>query len=243
VLNRPDAPVPPAEAAAFAALLRRRLAGEPVSRIAGRREFWSLSFRLGSDTLDPRPDSETVAEAALAVLPERGAPWRLLDLGTGTGCLLLALLSERPAAFGIGLDRSPGAAATARDNARALGLAGRSAFVVGDWTAAIAGAFDLIVSNPPYIESGAIAGLEPGVREHDPRAALDGGRDGLDAYRAIVRDAPRLLRPGGALALEIGEGQGPAISQLLDAAGLVIVLRRHDLSGIERCLVAKKTFA
>ncbi|MGL4967302.1 MAG: peptide chain release factor N(5)-glutamine methyltransferase [Inquilinus sp.] len=235
----------PAEAAArYAASLARRAAREPVSRILGHREFWSLDFALGPATLDPRPDSETLVEAALAAVPDR--PLRVLDLGTGTGCLLLAVLHDRPSAFGIGVDRSEAAARVARDNARALGLADRAAILVGDWATALAGRFDLVLSNPPYIPEADITALEPEVRDHDPRLALSGGTDGLDAYRALAAALPDLLAPGGTAVVELGIGQAADVAALFRGAGLDIAGTPHDLAGIPRCLVAtsgtKKAF-
>jgi release factor glutamine methyltransferase len=234
---RGDAPCG-ASAARLAAWLARRLGGEPVARILGAWEFWGLPFRLSPETLVPRPDSEAAVEAALAVLPEGGA--RLLDLGTGSGCLLVALLHARPAAFGLGLDRAEGALRTARANARANGVGDRAAFVRGDWAAALAGPFDLVIANPPYIASGAIADLAPEVRGHDPRAALDGGPDGLAAYRAILARAPDLLVPGGHLVLEIGHDQGEAVAALVAAAGLVPGPLRRDLAGHPRVAVGRR---
>lgn len=226
-----------AEAAArYSAALDRRAAREPVSRILGHREFWSLDFGLGPATLDPRPDSETLVEAALAAAPDR--PLRVLDLGTGTGCLLLAVLHDRPSAFGIGVDRSEAAARVARDNARALGLADRAAILVGDWATALAGRFDLVLSNPPYIPEADIAALEPEVRDHDPRLALSGGTDGLNAYRALAGALPDLLAPGGTAVVELGIGQAADVSALFRGAGLDIAGTPHDLAGIPRCVVA-----
>ncbi|WP_225770241.1 peptide chain release factor N(5)-glutamine methyltransferase [Inquilinus sp. Marseille-Q2685] len=236
----------PAEAAArYAGYMARREAREPVSRILGRREFWSLDFALGPATLDPRPDSETLVEAALAAVPDRppsDRPLRVLDLGTGTGCLLLAVLHERAAAFGIGVDRSEAAARTARDNARALGLADRASFLVGDWAAALAGRFDLVLSNPPYIPDADIAALDPEVREHEPLLALSGGADGLDAYRALAAALPDLLARGGTAVVELGIGQAADVAGLFRAAGLDIVGTPPDLAGIPRCVVVKKAF-
>lgn len=235
-----DGPVPPDAAARAEALLARRLAGEPVARILGQKEFWSLPLRLSAETLVPRPDTETLVEEILALLPDRTAPLRLLDLGTGSGAILAALLTEYPAAFGVGLDRSAGAAATARDNLARLGLAARSRVLVGDWAEAVRGPFDLVVSNPPYIPSGHIDGLEVDVRAHDPRAALDGGADGLTAYAAIARALPGLLAPGGVCVLELGIGQEEAVSGLLRGAGLVPAPARRDLGGIARALSARR---
>lgn len=228
--------------AAAETLLSRRLAGEPMARILGRREFWSLDFELTPDTLVPRPDTETVVEAALAALPDRQAPLRILDLGTGSGAILAALLVERPAAFGVGVDLSEGAARAARDNLARAGLAGRSAVLVGRWAAALTGPFDLVVSNPPYIPTSEIAGLSREVRLHDPGLALDGGADGLEAYRAIARALPRLLRPDGIAVLELGIGQEAAVAGLLREAGLLpLGPALADLSGIARALAARKS--
>ncbi|WP_207483645.1 peptide chain release factor N(5)-glutamine methyltransferase [Arenibaculum pallidiluteum] len=220
------------------ALVERRAAREPVSRILGRREFWSLELRLDPSTLDPRPDTETVVEAALSRVADRRAPLRVLDLGTGTGCILLALLSELPAATGLGVDVQPAAVATAAANAARLHLDGRAAFRHGDWAAGIDERFDLVVSNPPYIPDGDIAGLAPEVRAHDPLPALAGGPDGLDAYRALAPEMQRLLAPGGAVALEVGQGQDAAVAALLAAQGLRDVRVKADLNGIGRCVHA-----
>ena len=238
LLARPQGRVEAGAAAAVEGLVGRRAVGEPVARLVGRREFWSLPFALGPDVLDPRPDSETVVEAALAGIADRRAELRILDLGTGTGCLLLALLSELPSASGLGIDRCARACRVAADNAAALGLAGRAAFQAGDWGAGIEGRFNLIVTNPPYIESGRIDSLAPEVALHDPRLALDGGPDGLDAYRALVGGLPGLLAPRGRAAIEIGAGQRGAVAAILRARGLIIVERRKDLSGTIRCIVA-----
>ncbi|GLK68439.1 peptide chain release factor N(5)-glutamine methyltransferase [Hansschlegelia plantiphila] len=219
-------------------LVERRIAGEPVARITGRREFWGLDFALAPETLVPRPDTETVVEAALAEVGDPDRPLRVLDLGTGSGCLLLAVMSELPEAFGVGVDLSPVAAATARANAQALGLGGRTGFVVGDWSASISGSFDLVVSNPPYIVSGEIAELDKDVRDHDPRLALDGGPDGLHHYREILGQAAPLLSPGAAMVLELGAGQGPEVSGLALDAGLKIRRIVPDLAGVPRALVA-----
>ena len=175
----------------------RRLAREPVARILGEREFWGLPFELTTETLVPRPDTETIVETALSLFPDRHAPLRLVDLGTGSGCLLVALLHEWPQAIGVGIDRSPDAVRTARSNARRNGVGSRSLFVVSDWASAIGGGVDLIVSNPPYIASDVVESLDLDVREHDPRLALDGGADGLDAYRIILAEARPLLSAEG----------------------------------------------
>ncbi|MBT5413757.1 MAG: peptide chain release factor N(5)-glutamine methyltransferase [Rhodospirillaceae bacterium] len=235
---RPEAAVGPEGRERLQSAIRRRSAGEPVSRILKRREFWSLEFEIGPAVLDPRPDSEAVVAAVLDRLGDRTRPWRILDLGTGSGCLLLALLSELPAAEGIGVDISAGAAAMARGNALRLGLGGRARFVAGDWASALAGRYDAIVSNPPYIPSGDLAALAPEVTDHDPRLALDGGGGGLDHYRAILAGAAHLLAPSGLLALEFGEGQGAAIEAMVSAAQLAVDGTVPDLAGRPRCLLA-----
>jgi release factor glutamine methyltransferase len=226
-----------AELEAFEGMVARRCRREPVSRILGRREFWSLPFEVGPATLDPRPDSETLVSAVLSEIGDRAADLSIIDLGTGTGCLLLALLSELPQATGAGIDISAEAIEVARRNATALGLAARARFLPDDWARDVAGPSDIVISNPPYIESDAITRLATEVAVHDPRAALDGGTDGLDAYRALLPQAKRLLKPGGLLALEIGQGQGEAIRGLACAAGLRDSGSASDLAGIERCLL------
>jgi release factor glutamine methyltransferase len=241
VFAHPERRLDSGEAGRIEAMLIRVLAHEPISRIFAVREFWGLEFRLSPDTLDPRPETETVVEAVLARLPDRARPYRFLDLGTGSGCLLLALLSEYPAAAGGGIDIARGAAEAARRNAAALGLEGRARFAVGDWATALRGPFDVIVANPPYIKTGAIAGLPPEVRDHDPRLALDGGGDGLACYRAIADDLPRLLGPAGLFAAEIGIGQDQPVAAILAAAGLVVDGFAADLAGIKRCIAARPT--
>lgn len=226
------------EAARLENHVSRRIAGEPIARIVGMKEFWGLPLRVSPDTLVPRPETETVVEAALEVLRARskqGDRFRLADLGTGSGAILLALLSELPCAFGIGTDISEPALQTARYNARQTGLLSRTAFVACDYGTALAGPFDLIVSNPPYVRSADVAALDVEVRDHDPHRALDGGADGLDAYRALISDATRLLAPGGALVVEVGFGQGTEVEQLIAAAGLLPGgPRKADLAGIDR---------
>jgi release factor glutamine methyltransferase len=230
------------EESAIAALANRRLTGEPVARILGYKEFWSLPLRVDTATLVPRPETETVVEAALAAI-DAGGPrsrkLRIADLGTGSGALVLALLSELPNAFGIGTDMSAKALAVARDNGRRLGQT-RARFVACDMAVALRGPFDAIVSNPPYIASGNIATLAPDVRDFDPHLALDGGTDGLDFYRAIVAAAPALLAPGGVLVVELGVGQAEPVAHLFAAAGLAPSPPRPDLNGTPRALVARK---
>lgn len=236
LLRDPRAAVPPEAIPRFRAALDQRMARLPMARILGRAGFWTLELEVGAETLIPRADSETLIEAVL----ETGImPRRILDLGTGTGCLLLAALSEFPAAWGLGLDLRPEAAMLAARNASRNGLSARAVFAAGDWGAALAGRFDLILSNPPYIESAAIPGLMPEVARHEPASALDGGADGLAAYRLILSDLPRLLAPGGLAVLELGEGQGPAVSVLARAEGLQVAGQKADLAGIDRALILK----
>jgi release factor glutamine methyltransferase len=229
----------PAEAeAAYAGLLERRLQRQPISLILGRREFWSLDFTVTEDTLAPRPDSETVIEAVLADLADRQKPLSVLDLGTGTGCLLLALLSELPRATGTGVDLNPDTLAVARSNAQRLGFGGRTLFLRSNWWDNVEGRFDVILSNPPYIPSADIAGLEPEVALFEPLGALDGGADGLDAYRLLAAGADKFLTADGVIAVEVGAGQAADVAALLEEAGLGVRMVRRDLSGIERCVVA-----
>jgi release factor glutamine methyltransferase len=231
----------PEAAARLDRAITRRLKREPVARITGSREFYGREFRLGPAALDPRPDTETLIEAALAIVEERAArdrPLTLLDLGTGTGCILLTLLAELPRARGIGTDISQAALALAATNARRLGVAPRAAFIAADWLDGISGTFDLIVANPPYLAASEIESLAPEVSAYDPRLALDGGEDGLDAYRRIAAGAPRALAANGRLIVEIGAGQAEAVKEIFAAAGLVFAKLRHDLSGRARVVVA-----
>jgi release factor glutamine methyltransferase len=215
------------------------VAREPLSRILGRREFWGLEFALCADTLDPRPETETIVEAVLQRFPDRDRPLRLLDLGTGTGCIVLALLSEFPNAVGFGVDLSAGAATTARRNAGSLGFADRAHFLVGDWGAAISDKFEAITANPPYIADDSLAGLPREVLLHDPHLALSGGKDGLQAYRSLAMDLGRLLRPKALFFGEIGLGQEGAVAAIIRASGLVIEGYENDLGGTARCIVAR----
>ena len=218
--------------AAYQSALDRRAAHEPLALIVGYAEFWSLPFAVSRHTLLPRPDSETIVRAALTA---SAAPARVLDLGTGTGCLLLAVLHDRPGAWGVGVDLSPDAAALAQANAVALGLSTRSAFLCGSWGAALGAPFDLVISNPPYIRSGDMAGLMPDVRLYEPARALDGGTDGLDAVRAIVAALPDLLIPGGTAVLEVGYDQADAVAAI--AGGATVI---PDLAGIGRAVVIRR---
>lgn len=222
----------------FAALLARRAAREPMAFILGRQGFWTLDLEVEPSTLIPRADSETLIQAALDAFPDRARVRTILDLGTGTGALLLAALVEFPGAVGLGIDIAPAAVALAARNAQANGLAGRAMFLAGRWGAAVAGRFDLVLANPPYIESADIAGLMPEVAAHEPAAALDGGADGLAAYRVIIEDLPRILSPGGVAVLELGAGQAKSVSELARKVGLGYSLR-CDLSGMERVIVLR----
>jgi release factor glutamine methyltransferase len=235
-----DQPLTDGERARLEGELARRAAHEPVSRIVGRRHFWTLDLAVSPDTLDPRADTETLIEAVLAAIPDRTRPLKILDLGTGTGAILLALLAEYPGAAGLGVDLSDGALAIARINADSHGLADRASFVRGNWAEGLSGPFDLIVSNPPYIVEADLAGLPPEVREHDPMLALDGGADGLDAYRALIPAIPVMLAPDGIAVLEIGDGQGDDVCRVAGDSGLAVVARRADLGGIERALSFKR---
>ncbi len=235
-----DRAVPPDARATAEALLCRRIADrEPVARILGRREFWSLDFLLSPDTLDPRADSETLVETALALFPEKDPALRVLDLGTGTGCLLLALLHERPHATGVGVDRSADAARMAAVNAARLGLSRRARFIAADWGQALGGRFDLILCNPPYVGEAERAALAPEVLDHDPPAALFAGVDGLDAYRTVFPQLPSLLGEGGAAIVEIGAAQAEAVRALAAASSLAVVATKRDLGGRDRCVVLR----
>jgi release factor glutamine methyltransferase len=238
LLARPQREIAAPQSQHIRRLLWRVLSREPVSRVLGRREFWGIEFALSADTLDPRPESEAVAEAVLRRIPRRYAPLRILDLGTGTGCLLLSLLAEFPAAIGIGVDVAAGAAATARMNAAALGFVSRTMFLVGDWGRALSGRFAVVVANPPYIVRSALAGLPQEVQGYDPRRALDGGADGLAAHRRIATDLPRLLTSDGIFATEIGVGQADAVAAMLRDVGLAVEVE-HDLAGNIRCVVGR----
>jgi release factor glutamine methyltransferase len=236
-------PIAPDEAARLAGYVARRLDGEPVSRIKGVRDFYGRDFLIDSETLDPRPDTETLVDAALEAIARDGSkdrPLKLLDLGTGSGCILLTLLAELPLAEGVGTDTSEGALRVAGENARRLGVAPRARFLAADWLDGVEGAFDLIVSNPPYIPGAEIAGLAREVAVYDPRRALDGGPDGLDAYRRIAKEAAPRLAPGGQLLLEIGASQADSVLNLLRRAGFLVDEGsvRRDLGGRSRCVLA-----
>jgi release factor glutamine methyltransferase len=241
LIAQDDRILEPREIDAVSALAARRLRREPVSRIFGLKEFWSLPLAVTPDVLVPRPETETVVEAALDFIVRGGLRMeklRLLDIATGSGALLLALISELPNATGLGTDISAAALNVARANAERLGFDGRCNFVACNIAAGVSGPFDLVVSNPPYVARGDIAGLPPEVRDYDPALALDGGTDGLDVYRAIAGEARRLLAPGGRLIVELGAGQEPPVRALFTKAGLAVGAARNDLAGIARALGA-----
>ena len=221
----------------FETLLARRARREPLAYILGSREFWSLDFAVGPEVLIPRPESEIMVEEALKRFPVRDAPLRVLDLGTGSGCLLLAFLSERPAAEGLGVDISEGALAMAKRNAERLGLESRTRFLRGDWVDAVSGGWDVIFVNPPYIAAGDLTNLDPEIGQYEPRTALDGGPDGLSAYRCIAGALHSHFRRGGRAFLEVGQGQASPVEGLLAEKGLSVEGTVCDLAGIPRCLV------
>ena len=238
-LADPDQTIDAASLEALEALLHRRAERrEPLSRILGRREFWGLSLEIDGATLDPRPDTETLVEQALDLCsgPERSPPGRILDLGTGSGALLFALLREFPEAQGLGVDQDRATLATAARNAARLGLVDRTRFEVGDWLSGVSGLFDLIVSNPPYIPTGDLAGLDRSVRDFDDPLALDGGADGLAFYARTLREAGRCLAPGGVLILELGIGQADSVLALGHDSGWRLLSLRGDLAGIPRAM-------
>ncbi len=239
LIGAPERLVENGERRDFDALLGRRAAREPAAYILGSREFWSLPFLVSRDTLIPRPDSETLIEAALDTIGEAAAPRRLLDLGTGSGCLLLAALSELRGAFGIGVDISPAALAVARANADALGLAARARFLCGDWGRALTKEFDLILANPPYIEDSEMAGLSPEIARYEPALALNGGPDGMACYHALAPELTRLLAPGGVAIVEVGAGRADAVAAIMAGRGLAEIGRRRDLAGVDRCILLR----
>lgn len=233
----PERPLGPAAQTQADAYLARRAGGEPPGRILGVREFWSLPFRLSPDTLEPRPDTELIVETVLALMPNTPAP-HILDLGVGSGCILLALLHEMPTATGLGIDRSLGALSAAHANAAALGLSERACFALGDWGAALPSeCADIIVCNPPYIATETGPAPDAMTKAHDPALALYAGPDGLDAYHDILPDLARLLAPGGLAVLEIGIGQDADVRQIGAEAGLVWQETRPDLAGIPRAII------
>ena len=246
LLTAPERVLTPAERSRIGGVLARRLAGEPASRIRGRREFWSLDFAIAPAVLDPRPETELLVELALVharrlMARTAAGPLRILDLGTGSGCILLSLLQELPGSTGIGIDVSPPALAVARANAASLGLESRAGWVCGRWFGPLRGGFDLITGNPPYIPAGHVATLGRGVRNFDPALALDGGPDGLAAYRMIIPDLPGFLRPSGGAFLEVGAGQAGMVAAMARRHGLQPQIR-PDLAGIPRAVALLTEF-
>ena len=241
LISQSDRVLEAREVNAISGLAARRLKREPVSRILGRKEFWSLALAITPDVLVPRPETETVVEGALDFVVRSGLRMeklRILDIGTGSGALLVALLNELPNATGIGTDISRAALEAAQINLAQFGFESRSSLIACDMAAGVEGQFDLVVSNPPYIARGEIASLAPEVRDYDPMMALDGGDDGLTAYRSISADAKRILAQGGRLFVEMGAGQEPAVRELFTNAGLVVGIARNDLAGTPRVLGA-----
>ena len=238
VSMRMDIFLMPDQESVFKALVDKRAERQPISQIVGKRGFWTLDLAVTQDTLDPRPDSEVLIETLLDHGPDdRNQPMRILDFGTGTGCLLLAVLSEFPAAFGVGVDISPQALLVARSNAACCSLAERARFLLSRWGDALDGmSFDIIIANPPYIPDGEIDGLEPEVSRWEPRLALAGGPDGLDCYRQIMPYVSNLLTPGGLMVFEVGQGQALDVARFGGDSGLTLLEIRKDLGGVERCV-------
>jgi release factor glutamine methyltransferase len=226
-----------ASASLFETFVNRRLAHEPIAYIVGHKEFWSLDFAVGPGVLIPRPDTETLVEQALKEFPDRDRPVAIADLGTGSGCLLIAALTEYPNAHGVGIDTSEEALAWARRNVASHHLEDRATLIETGWLDGAEPGFDIVFSNPPYIPSGEIDSLAPDVSRFEPRAALDGGPDGLDAYRAITERLPSLLTPAGRAFLELGQGEAAAVAELAIANGLNVLRTVPDLAGILRCVV------
>lgn len=225
--------------AGFNALIARRAAREPLAHITGTRGFWSLDLKVTPAVLDPRPDTETLIECVLQQVEDKAAPWRILDIGTGSGAVALALLSEMPCVTAIATDISADALAVATENATANGLAQRISFIQTSWAAGIKGPFDIVVSNPPYIPSHDIAELEPEVRQHEPHLALDGGPDGLAPYRNILHALPSLAAPGALIGFEMGFDQAEALTQLMEKAGIIAPTTQHDLGGNPRVVYGR----
>jgi release factor glutamine methyltransferase len=237
IVTDPRRGISDAQVEAVNALTARRVAREPISHILGRKHFWTLDLAVSADVLTPRPETEFVVEAGLQETLPADGPHRILDLGAGSGAIILALLHDRPNATGVAVDVSEKALEMVRKNAEALGVADRLEIRQGDWAESLDERFDLIVSNPPYIRSGDIEGLAPEVSRFEPWLALDGGADGLVAYRIIVSALPRLLKPGGAFALEVGLGQAESVKAMAEEAGLTTGEPRRDLAGIPRVVV------
>ena len=240
IVTDPYRPIAADQAATLDGYVTRRIAREPVSHILGRKGFWKILLNVNRDVLTPRPDSEVIVDLVLKRIPE-GRKFDILDLGVGSGAIILAILAERPAARGVGIELSPEALAVARENAANLGLDGRIALLRGDWTSGLADeSFDVVVANPPYIRSAEIETLEPEVKDYEPRLALDGGPDGLDAYRVLVGQILRVLKPGGAFYVEIGHDQSKEVEALFKAAGALLVETTRDLADKDRVVSGVK---
>jgi release factor glutamine methyltransferase len=240
ILTDPYRPLTDEQVATLEGYVERRMKRQPVSHIVGRKGFWKIMLNVTPQVLTPRPETEMLVGFALQSFEER-AKFNVLDLGVGSGAILLAILAERPGAKGLGVDVSEEALAVARENAANLDLDGRTALLRGDWTAGLADAnFDLVVSNPPYVSSEVIETLDPEVKDHEPRMALDGGPDGLDAYRVLAPEVLRVLKPEGVFALEIGYDQGPAVEALMTAAGASEVRVLQDMAGKDRVVAGCK---
>ena len=240
LVTDPYRPLTPAQLATLDGYLERRSRREPVSHILGRKDFWKIMLEVNAHVLTPRPETEVIVDHALRAFGEQER-FSLLDLGVGSGAILLAILAERPGARGVGVELSDEALAVARDNAGRLGLAGRAALLRGDWTRGLEGdAFDLVVANPPYVRSGEIGGLEPEVRDHEPHLALDGGEDGLRDYRLLAPEVLRVLKSGGLFLMEIGHDQGAAVSALFHDVGAQDVDVLEDLAGRDRVVTGRK---
>jgi release factor glutamine methyltransferase len=236
----PQAPLAPEEADRLSRYAARRAAREPVSRILGARGFWTLELAVAPNVLDPRPDTETLVETTLALIDRRDAPLNILDLGAGSGAVLCALLSELPESRGVAVDLSPEACAASQQNLARCGFSDRATVVRGRWGESLGAAFDVIVSNPPYVRAGDMIALDPEVRLHDPALALDGGADGLSCYREILADLPRLLAPQGLVALEVGWDQAVSVASLLGASGFIVESIGRDAGGHERAVAARR---
>ena len=240
LISDPYRPLTKEQICTLDAYVARRSRREPLSHILGRKGFWKIMVQVNAKVLTPRPETEVIVDHALRTFAEQDA-FTLLDLGVGSGAILLAILAERPRARGLGVDVCEDALAVARENAANLGLAGRAALMRGDWTAGLGGdGFDLVVANPPYIRSGELEGLDPEVRDHEPHVALDGGQDGLRAYRTLAPEVLRVLKPGGLFLLEAGADQGPEVASLLSAAGALGVAVLKDLSNRDRVVTGRK---
>ena len=239
IFGFPERPIENQQVLLLEASLQRRIAREPMAYILKTREFWSLPFIVSSDTLVPRPDSETLIEAVLEHIPETRRNLSILDLGTGSGCLLLSLLSKFSNAIGIGVDASEAALDIAKQNAAALGLEERATFVVSDWTEKVEDQFDIVIANPPYIPSSDIPNLEADVAQYEPLSALDGGANGLESYRKILRQLPKVLMDDASIFLESGAGQASAVSEMVREIGFQHIETKKDLAGIERCVIGK----